>query len=740
MHKRYLVALVSSAAGALPSVASAQQSAADDVGALSEIVVTAQRREQLVTDVPIAITAVDGDSLRAAGIQSVSDLKFQTPGFISQSGTGYTQLYIRGVGNAIYVGADPSVATFIDDVPRTYGSLVDNFINVERVEVLKGAQGGLYGRNATGGVVNIITRQPGDEPAMRVNVSTGEYQLADAAAYVNIPFSETAAANVSLARRVHDPHIKNLARLNPYPPGTTSFFGDPNAPIVPSRLNDEDFYGLDGKFRLNLTETLKVTLSGDYSRKNDAGGNGWVQRDPAFNYLVYRGYAQAAGISNPLPPWPVPPRRSAYASIEHFSKTEDYGGSARVDLALGGVDLSSISALRWNNSNFRGDLGAAPVPMAGFETDFNRKSFYQELRFVSTGTGPLRFVGGATYFRDTIVSRIDGLFVGFPLPPTDSTVRSRNYSVYGEISYDLTEALTLTGSARYIGETKRAFFPPQAGLPADTARTKQKKLLPSATLSFDLGDGLVYARYARGFKTGGINPLVLPAAFLGQPGSTFGGETVDTFEGGYKAQLFERRVQLTTAVFYNDYKGLQIARAGNAANPLVSNAILNAGTARTYGAEAAATWRVIPEVTVSANIGYLNARYKNAGSVGSPVVDAFVASGNRMSLAPEWQGGASVDFNVPLSDSLRIKGNVLYSYVDRFNHQYEEDPLLEQPGYSVVNTRIGLATMDERFALYAFANNLFDEYYTIFGTKNSVGVLTTEAPPRVAGATFEARF
>ena len=123
------------------------------------------------------------------------------------------------------------MATFIDDVPRVYGSLVDNFINVERVEVLKGAQGGLYGRNATGGVVNIITRQPDDKLAMRARVSIGEYSSIDASAFVNVPLGEKVAISLSGNRRSRDPYLKNIAVANPYPAGTTSFFGNPNTPI-----------------------------------------------------------------------------------------------------------------------------------------------------------------------------------------------------------------------------------------------------------------------------------------------------------------------------------------------------------------------------------------------------------------------------------------------------------------------------------------------------------------------------
>ena len=689
---------------------------------------------------PLSIAAATSETLQSKGIESITDLRFQTPGFISLSGTGYTQIYVRGIGNNIFVGADPSVATFIDDVPRVYGSLTDNFINVERVEVLKGAQGGLYGRNATGGVVNIITRQPDDKLAMRARVSVGEYSSVDAAAFVNVPLGDKVAVAFSGNRRTRDGYLKNIAVSNPYPAGTTSFFGNPNSTVAVKPLNNADFWAGDAKLRLKPSDNLTITIAGDYAYKHDADGNGWVQKDPTFNYLVYRGYVAASGISQALPAWPVPKKGEAYGAIDSFSYTEDYGVSAKIELALPTIDVTSISAVRWNSSNFRGDIGAAPVPMAGFFTDFDRKNFYQELRFISNGSGPLEYLGGATYYRDKINALIRGLFVGFPLSDTISTSRTENFSVYGQLSYALTENLKLTGSLRYVSETKKVDFPAVGAFLATSARTKQSKLLPSVTLSYDIGDGVVYARYARGFKTGGINPIVHPAAFKGQPGSEFRPEVVESFEAGFRATLFDRRVQFTSAIFYNAYDGVHIARNGNAANPTVSLAIFAAGTARTYGAEASVSWQATPELNLSANVGYLNARYKTAGYAGSPVVDPFTANGNRMSLSPEWQGGFSAAYNQPIGTAWRIKASANFAFISHYNYQYEQRPLLEQPAYQVVNLRLGAADFDENFGLYLYINNAFDTDYTIFGTNNSLGALLTPAPPRVIGGTLELKF
>ena len=193
--------------------------------------VTAQRKSENILRVPVSISAATGEQLTAEGITQISSLQFTTPGFYTDNGVGYTQIYLRGIGNNIFVGADPSVLTNIDDVPRIYGSLVNNFVNVDRVEVLKGAQGGLYGRNATGGVVNIITRQPSDTEEGDARVSYGTKNTLEVALYGNLPINEFIAWNVAFQRDSHDNYVKNLLPNNPL---TAANF--PNGGGLPARL------------------------------------------------------------------------------------------------------------------------------------------------------------------------------------------------------------------------------------------------------------------------------------------------------------------------------------------------------------------------------------------------------------------------------------------------------------------------------------------------------------------------
>ncbi len=512
-------------------------------GGVADIVVTAQRRAENLTSVPLSISAQTGQTLAANGIKQLSEVKFTTPGFISAAGTGYTQIYIRGIGNAIFVGADPSVATFIDDVPRIYGSLVEDLVNVDRVEILKGAQGGLYGRNASGGVINIITKQPSDKFSALARVTGGEYGTLQASAYVNMPLNDHIAWNFSLTRNQHGPYLKNIAPKNPYPNHAFNVYGERlNDLSNPGKINAQNLWSFDTKFRVKLGDRAKITLGVDYTDKKDTDGNGWIDRDPSASYGTYKFLMGLLAPSvTPLGCTLGAPSRLPHLAAmgeardkigqglrrayPYASWTEDYGASARAELNTDFAALTSITAFRWNNSHFQGDVGAAPVPIAGFSTHFHRRYFYQELRAVSNGSGPFHWLGGATYFHDNVDVSIASILVGHFAAPTISQYHTTNWSVYGQGSYDITDNLTFQASLRYANETKTVNFPAGPGptfdfpggtdRPAITSQTKVHKFIPAATISYKVSGGVIYARYAKGFKTGGPNPLVLgpgPAA------------------------------------------------------------------------------------------------------------------------------------------------------------------------------------------------------------------------------------
>ena len=725
-------------------------------------------------------TVLDPHSKHDPGaIQGLADLNFTSPGLIVRSGTGYTDVFIRGIGNSVDVGAEPSVTTNVDDVPHIYGSLISDFVNVERIEVLKGAQGGLYGRNATGGVINIITKQPSNKLEFQGRASYGEYNTFNTAVYVNVPLSSTLAWNFSATRNHHSAYLKNIAPKAPY---VNNYPGDPNGGLAflnaqqnPKAMNNGNVWGVDTKLRWQPSDSFKITIGADYTKKHDAGGNGWVPGDfghagaapfdfsggLAGTYKAYmigflgttgylNNYNQILNIANTY--FHNPGKGKVWGAYPAWGYTWDYGGSVKAVYSLPSVDITSISAMRWNRSGFQGDIGAVAVPLAGFVVTVYRRYFYQELRAQTTDKGPLHLLGGATYFRDRINFTINGQFLGFTLSPTQSFMHTTSWSVYGQAGYDITDRLNLTASLRYIHEQRKADF-----INGESNSGREHKPIPSATLSYRTDNGTIYARYAQGYKTGGVNEVQFPSRYLQGctpqeissgfcvSNTTFKGESVKTYEIGYRTNAFNNKVQFTSAIFYNDYKNLQIAVGGNAANSDVSLTYLNAGKARTYGAEASVTWRVIPPLTLSGNVGYLNAKYQKFEFGGNKVVDAFNYSGNPMQLAPKWQGSFNAVLDQPISGQLHLVGNLLYAYTGAVLYSPCGCAAGHRKGYSLVNLRAGVRTDDNRYGVYLDVANLFNKYYAVYGSTfaNADGTLRgafVPGTPRVVKGTVEVKF
>jgi iron complex outermembrane receptor protein len=723
----------------------------DDQAPSDEIVVTAQRREQSLLSVPLSIQAATGEQLNTQGIRDLTSLQLTTPGYMTQTDSGYTQIYIRGIGNAVYIGADPSVATFVDEVPRIYGSMADALFDVQRIEVLKGAQGGLYGRNATGGVVNIITRQPDvDEFKADGLVSYGSKKTFRGAGYVNVPMGEVGAFSFSLERDSHDPYMRNEAKANPYSaanfPGgssfgtaqqTADFF---NSEITVPKVADQNVWAMNAKLLLKPTDNLKMTLAFDHNSHVDGAGSGMVTRTPAYTQAALVGLFQSLGIN------PVLPADFVKAPVGKFSASfgpptiidsKENGASLTVVWNAPAFNVTSISALRKQNTRFDANTGSGPLADIPLGVRSTRRMLYQELRGVSTFDGPLRLTFGATYLESKIDSETNVYLLTHAIQIAKTVVADKihNWSVYGEAGYDFTPNLSLTVSGRYLHETNDAVFT----LPlASEGGTKEKKFVPAATLSYKLDGGNVYARWARGYKSGGINVITAPFFFpLPTDGTIFKGETVDTYEIGWRQALFDRKVQVTAAVFYNDYKDLQVDGRAQAGHPEITSALINADAARTYGVEGSVTWRVAPPLTLGIDAGYLNAKYTDFSKTGSTVLADFNLDGARMIKSPKFQLSVSANLDQPINDDLRLVGSVLVSHASGLIWQYSSSPNLPDatsPGYWQTNVRLGVKASDDRYGLAIVADNLFNNLRYTYGGSNQFGTFNGNATPRIVRA------
>jgi iron complex outermembrane receptor protein len=660
------------------------------------------------------------------------------------------------------VGADPSVATFIDDVPRIYGSMVNNFIDVDRVEVLKGAQGGLYGRNATGGVVNIITKQP-DTTEYKADgrISYGEHQTFEVAGYLNAPIGDKMAFSLSGDRIKHNPYIENVAPATPYTAADfvgNSFIGTPAQTAAflssandPRGLADENFWAVDGKLLIKPTDNFKITIAGDFSNKNDSSGNALYTTTPANNQGSLAGFLAAdAGATTNLPPGFIignPGKFKVAVAYPGFVKLKDSGESATAVWNLPGVDLSSITAYREQHTDFITDLAASSAPLFAADVNNVKHYFYQEFRGVSAMEGPLHLIGGATYLLSqyngqTILNILTPLVVG--VPSVHAFDQVRNYSIYAQGAYDITQQLVFTVSGRFVHEANNAHFV----FPVD-ARTglTEQKFLPSATLSYKLPDsGNVYIRWAKGFKAGGVNPVAAPTVFTDPytQGGIFKGETVDTFETGIHVPLLDNKIQASSSIFYNNYKNLQTVAHANEAHAAIIEAIINAGSARTYGVEGSLDWRVARPLTVGLTAGYLNARYKKFGNSDPTVLATFNLDGTRLTNAPETQYSFNANFDQPITPQLRLVASTLITHTANFLWEQSGNPGVipdvTQDAYWLVNARIGVRTQDDKLGLSVYANNLFNSAYTTYGSSAALtGDLLNWGNPRIVGVEITAR-
>ncbi len=731
--------------------------------ALEEIVVTAQRREESVMQVSDSVQAFSGNSLQQAGITQLTDLQYITPGYLPTEGSGYTQIFIRGVGNSVYVGADPSVATYIDDVPRIYGTMVNNLIDVDRIEVLKGAQGGLYGRNATGGVVNIVTRQP-DLGAFAANglFDYGDFNTFRGAGYLNIPLAPMVALSVSIERDSHNAYVRNIS-INPDPytaamfPGgsalgsaaqTAAFFNSGVTP--PPGYADGSFTASDAKLLIKFSDTFKVTIAGDDSIKTDSDGGQLFQTNPANNqatltYLLNR----FTGANPVLPPGFLVGSAGNFTTsggLPAVVNLIDNGISGTAVWNAPGVDITSISAYRHQFSNFFQDLGADTVPLESVSVRNFKKFVYQELRAASTDSGPFHFLGGGTFLHNDFTGNTQA-FVLNPLytpPLTHVNTYIKDETVYAQVGYDFTDKLNLTVSGRYIHESNDTGFEQPV---ISNANTSESKGLPSATLSYAIDHGTIYARYARGFKAGGVNPVASPTAFP-EPseGSVFGPEQVDTYEVGYRQALLEGRMQFTTAAFYNKYKDLQVsAHAQPQYESEIVLAIVNAESARTWGFEETLQMRVAPPLTIALNAGYLNAQYQNFSIENNPVLADFNLDHTTMINAPKWQIGALASLDQPLNGELHLIGTYLESYTGAVNYGPSGNPgVLPVPAgeaYWLANLRFGLGAADSKWSVQFFANNLFNRGYITDGqSAAATGNQLIWGYPRIMGGEVTFKF
>ena len=710
--------------------AAAQSEAATAGETSGEIVVTAAKRSENLQSVPISVSAIGGDALAKSRITSVDSLvnKVANLQLTSTVGDNTPIFALRGVSMSDFsLNQSSPVATYYDEVYKgNFAFLGIALYDIERVEVLRGPQGTLYGKNTTGGAVNLISRDAKlGETSGYFNAGYGNYNRVDLNGAVNVPLGEKAALRVAGTYSKGDGWFKNV---NP---------GFPD-------LASTDEWGLRGTLKLEPSDKLKITLRASHSFQNPQ------------NYGIY---AQPEAVNRP-----------GLGKFEIASNVRDKRRAVTTSVALTvNYDVSDTLALTSITSYDKGSLffkeDTDGITARNLEVPYFDKAsqFAQDLRLTSNTGGPFDFILGAYFnrekvynqttlevFNDTDVNE-DGVINAADCAaglPVACKVRNqfdqvkKSFALYTDLKYKLTDALTLRGGLRYTHDDgeQTGFSSDALGvddsfvanlIPLSNLRFKQNNVSGKIGLDYKLASGdLLYASVSRGYRAPSFNAQ---AFFTPTELGVAKAEQVTAFEAGAKTQFWDRRVTLNMAAFYYTYKNQQFINV----NPKdASQQLLNIPKSELYGAEAELTVRPSDAFTLHAGLGLLSTKIKEG------IVSGFNVAGNRLSNAPSLTFNASFDWTVLETGFGAFSVHPEMAYQSSQFFENINVPRLRQESYALFGGHVDWNSSDGRYSLSAWARNLGNKFYftsridlTGFGLDyNHIG------NPRMYGVTAGVKF
>lgn len=729
---------------AAPPAAASASSAEQPATGIGDIVVTAQRREESLQRVPLAITAISNTALREQNVQTLADVARIAPN-IAISSSGYTAptnalpvIYIRGIGQqdpSIY--SDPGVPVYVDGVyvARSAGGAID-LPDIARVEVLRGPQGTLFGKNAVGGAVNITTAVPGANPGTRIDISGGSYNLLEVRGVTNLRLSDTFGLTAAIDARREDG------------------FGDRLDVVTGNRLGRlGDQRHLSGRLRARWTPTaaLTIDLSGDYTHYRDTA-------TPAQATIVPSGLLtlENARVATPLG-LTITQATAASGDYDNFSRNpqavrDDLGGvSATVAYQVGqGATLRSITAYREATDSFARDVDTAAIAYFEAYRHMHASQFTQELQLVGRALdGRLDYILGGFYLHDSS-TQFDGVLLTPDLyAATGNNVaqdRARNYddsqttnsyAGYAQVTLHLADRLGLTAGLRYTDEQKRAsvfVVSPVSNIvyvPRQALADRWHALTPRFALDFRVSDNfLVYASASRGFKSGGFNGRPSNLQSL----TTFDPEQVWSYEAGIKSEFLDHRVRLNLAGFIADYSNIQLSRQTIINGVLISD-ISNVAASRIKGFEAELVVAPVRGLELSAAAGYTDNNYSTVQA------GAVVAPNNKIPYAPDWTVNLSARYRARLGSGT-LTPSVNYAYRAATYTTPNNSPFSLLPSYGLLSARLAYAPTNGFWEVSIFGTNLTDERYRIsIGDSNAVGVVyNVYGRPRELGVALGLHF
>jgi iron complex outermembrane receptor protein len=711
------------AVGLYAPTAYAQQT--EQAPQLDEVVVTAQRRSENLQKTPLTLSAVTGEKLESQGIKTVVDLANQVPALqITSSGAGAAQIFLRGIGstNTTEVG-DPAVAYHIDGIYQARSTSVGAlFYDVDRIEVLRGPQGTLYGRNATAGAINVITKQPKFDYEANGSVDVGNYGALTTSGMVNIPVSETLAVRAAFQQSRHDGYVVVLNKG----PGT----------------GGNDRYDQDDKSaRIQLlwkpTDVLSVRLTTDYLHQGGAGGG-----DGTY------GTTRVTGD-----PWTCNCSTNVYRNNKFFSA----GGEVNWD--LGFANLTYLTGYNFSRLDRSGENASTGAPNFFKGKDF---TWSHELR-LGGKTGDLTWVAGLYRFTednnvDFRVFLATNSYLSFIQPE----VTAKSWAAFGQGTYAVTDRLRVTGGLRYTEDQKGrnggTYLTNAAGAITSTvvinkADAKWDALNWKVGTDFDLtGSSMLYANVATGYKAGGY--------YDGIGANTYEPEKITSYEAGVKNRFLDNRLQFNASAFLYDYQDFQVSAVGVIAGQNAT-VTLNADKAKVYGLEFETNLVITENDRLDATLGWLHAEYtdfvlplgdafannNSNASVAACYTANFAAaaprstdfSGCRMARTPEWTLNVGYQHTWNLETGAKLTGRISTHYETGKTLEYHGFAQNKQDAFTKTDLNLTYASSDDRWSVQGYVRNLEDENVRTASSPNATTGLATNgngefyAPPRTYG-------
>ncbi len=675
---------------------------AADSAMIEEIIVTAERKESSLQATPIAISAFSESFLEESNISNIQDLAPYTPGLNFTKVSNFVQLNMRGIGlEQINLGGEPGVAFHQDGVYIARPFVNDAvFLDLARVEVLRGPQGTLYGRNATGGSVNVISNKPTEEFSGSVSLTLGNYDRVRAAALVNgaLDGKGKVRGRLAIVTDTRDGYLDNLAN------------GDD--------LEDNDTRSIRGQLAIDVSESLSVLLSADYMREDDTG--------PMFRPGKIAGTAADLGGRLTSDPYKI------YVDGPSDHDLNAKGASIQLDWNLGEIDLMSLTAYRENRFSLLSDLDGTDFFLLNEDLNESTEQFSQEFQ-ISSSTGNLDWMMGAYYFRE------DGdLYYAFPIPLFGTTIifdsaqETRAYALFGQMTYQFNEDLSLTFGLRYSDEDKKGNTT-QVLFVAGRIDVEQNwdAWTPRIVLDYQINpDTFVYGSISRGFKTGGINTGSLQTA-------AYDPEFIWNYEVGLKSDLLDHRVRANLAAYYYKYEDLQVIQYA-----VGQSFIENAADADGRGIEAELQFAVSEFFRVDVALSYLRAEFDKYSTDDSfrPALGRLDLSGNSLPRAPEFTASLVAQYDIPLKGNSQLSIRGEYQHQDEFYFTSFNTNFAQGGEFNIFNAQISYRSQDDRWNLAMYGRNLTNEEYEQATTVSGIngGTLEQYGAPRTYG--FQARY